>query len=196
MEEKRRIIVGISGASGTVYGIRLLETLRSCEEIETHLVITGVAKKIIRHENGLEPDDVLRLADQVYSIDALGAAIASGSFLAEGMIIIPCSIKSLSGIANSFNDNLLIKVADVCLKERRKLLLVLRETPLHLGHLELMARVTSYGAVILPPVPAFYHQPQTVDDLIDHTIGKILDNFGIEHNLFRRWQGMEVDDDL
>ncbi len=186
--KKRKIIIGISGASGTIYGIRLLETLKNYSEIETHLIISDTAKEIIQYENSRNPDEVLRLADIVYPINELGAAISSGSFLSEGMIIAPCSIKSLSGIANSYNDNLLIKAADVCLKERRKLIIVLRETPLHLGHLELMTRVTRYGAILLPPMPSFYHNPKTIDDIVNQTVGKMLDNFGIIHNLFKRWK--------
>ena len=188
---KRKIIIGISGASGTIYGVRLLETLRNYSEIETHLVISDIAKEIIKHEDGRDPGGVLELADIVHPIKNLGAAISSGSFLTEGMIIAPCSIKSLSGIANSYNDNLLVRAADVCLKERRKLIIVLRETPLHLGHLELMTKVTQYGATLLPPMPSFYHKPKTIDDIINQTVGKVLDNFGIEHNLFTRWQGKE-----
>ena len=193
--KKRKIIIGISGASGTIYGIRLLETLKSYGEIETHLVISAVAKEIIQHENDRDPDEVLSLADIVHPITNLGAAISSGSFLTEGMIIAPCSIKSLSGIANSYNDNLLVRAADVCLKERRKLIIVLRETPLHLGHLELMARVTRYGATLLPPMPSFYHKPKTIDDIVNQTVGKVLDNFGIKHNLFKRWKSGEVGDE-
>jgi 4-hydroxy-3-polyprenylbenzoate decarboxylase len=193
--KKRKIIIGISGASGTIYGIRLLETLKNYQEIETHLVISDIAKEIIQHEDGRDPDGVLRLADIVHPINNLGAVISSGSFLTEGMIIAPCSIKSLSGIANSYNDNLLVRAADVCLKERRKLIIVLRETPLHLGHLELMTRVTRYGATLLPPMPSFYHNPKTIDDIINQTVGKVLDNFGIEHNLFKRWKNKEAGDD-
>jgi len=189
---KRKIIIGISGASGTIYGVRLLETLRNYSEIETHLVISDIAKEIIKHEDGRDPEKVLELADIVHPIKNLGAAISSGSFLTEGMIIAPCSIKSLSGIANSYNDNLLVRAADVCLKERRKLIIVLRQTPLHLGHLELMTRVTQYGATLLPPMPSFYHKPKTIDDIINQTVGKVLDNFGIEHNLFTRWQSDEM----
>ncbi|MEA3333438.1 MAG: UbiX family flavin prenyltransferase [Pseudomonadota bacterium] len=185
---KRKIIIGISGASGTIYGIRLLETLQSYSEIETHLVISNIAKEIILHESGRDPDEVLKLADIVHPINNLSAAISSGSFLTEGMIIAPCSIKSLSGVANSYNDNLLIRAADVCLKERRKLIIVLRETPLHLGHLELMTKVTQYGATMLPPTPSFSHNPKTIDDIINQTVGKVLDNFGIIHNLFKRWK--------
>ena len=190
--KKRKIIIGISGASGTIYGVRLLETLRDYNNVETHLVISDIAKEIIQHEDGRNPDKVLELADIVHPIKNLGAAISSGSFLTEGMIIAPCSIKSLSGIANSYNDNLLVRAADVCLKERRKVIIVLRETPLHLGHLELMTRVTQYGATLLPPMPSFYHKPKTIDDIINQTVGKVLDNFGIEHNLFTRWKSEEA----
>ena len=193
--KKRKIIIGISGASGTIYGVRLLETLKNYQEIETHLVISDIAKEIILHENGRDPDEILSLADIIHPITNLGAAISSGSFLTEGMIIAPCSVKSLSGIANSYNDNLLVRAADVCLKERRKLIIVLRETPLHLGHLELMARVTRYGATVLPPMPSFYHNPKTIDDIVNQTVGKVLDNFGIEHNLFKRWKSEEAGDD-
>jgi 4-hydroxy-3-polyprenylbenzoate decarboxylase len=189
--KRRKIIIGISGASGTIYGVRLLETLQKYSEIETHLVISDIAKEIIKHEDGRDPEKVLELADTVHPIKNLGAAISSGSFLTEGMIIAPCSIKSLSGIANSYNDNLLVRAADVCLKERRKLIIVLRETPLHLGHLELMTRVTQFGATLLPPMPSFYHKPKTIDDIINQTVGKMLDNFGIEHNLFTRWKSEE-----
>jgi len=191
MTQRRKIIVGISGASGTVYGIRLLEVLKSYDDIETHLVISDIAKEIIQHENGRDPDEVLNLADIVHPIHHLGASISSGSFLTEGMIIAPCSVKSLSGIANSYNDNLLVRAADVCLKERRKLIIVLRETPLHLGHLELMTRATRYGATLLPPMPSFYHNPKTIDDIVNQTVGKVLDNFGVEHNLFKRWKSQD-----
>ena len=193
--EKRKIIIGISGTSGTIYGVRLLEILKNYSEIETHLVISGIAKEIIEHESGWDPDEVLSMADIVHPINDLGAAISSGSFLTEGMIIAPCSVKSLSGIANSYNDNLLVRAADVCLKEGRKLIIVLRETPLHLGHLELMTRVTRYGATLLPPMPAFYHNPKTIDDIINQTVGKMLDNFGIVHNLFKRWKSEEAENE-
>jgi len=195
MTQKRKIIIGISGASGTIYGVRLLEILREYPAVETHLVISDIAKEIIERENGRDPDDILALADIVHSITNLGAAISSGSFLTEGMIIAPCSVKSLSGIANSYNDNLLVRAADVCLKERRKLIIVLRETPLHLGHLELMAKVTRYGATLLPPMPSFYHKPKTIDDIVNQTVGKVLDNFGIKHNLFKRWKSGEIGDE-
>lgn len=190
-----RLLVGISGATGPIYGIRLLEVLKQ-KKIETHLVISSSSKPIISQETPYSLDDVKGLASYVYENEDLEAPISSGSFLTEGMVIIPCSIKSLSGIAHSFNENLLIRAADVTLKERRKLVLVVRETPLHLGHIELMYRASQMGAILLPPVPAFYFHPKTIDDLINHTIGKILDLFGIEHQLFNRWGGNSVKRDL
>jgi 4-hydroxy-3-polyprenylbenzoate decarboxylase len=187
----KKIIVGISGATGAIYGIRLLEFL-SKSEVETHLIITEAAENTILMETDLKVDDVKSLAKVSYDIKNLGADVSSGSFLSEGMVIIPCSIKSLSGIANSFNENLLIRVADVTLKERRKLVLVVRETPLHLGHIELMLQASRMGATLLPPVPAFYFYPKTIDDLINHTVGKVLDLFGINHHLFNRWGSNSV----
>jgi 4-hydroxy-3-polyprenylbenzoate decarboxylase len=187
----KRLIVGISGATGAIYGIRLLEVL-SKSDVETHLVITEAAQETILMETSWKVEDVKSLAKVSYDIKHLGADISSGSFLSEGMAIIPCSIKSLSGIANSFNENLLIRTADVTLKERRKLVLVVRETPLHLGHIELMLRASRMGAILLPPVPAFYFHPKTIDDLINHTVGKVLDLFGINHHLFNRWGSSEV----
>lgn len=186
-----RIIVGISGATGSIYGIRLLEILNE-KKIETHLVISSTSKKIIQQETSYLVEDVKGLASCVYENEDLGASISSGSFLSEGMVMIPCSIKSLSGIANSFNENLLIRAADVTLKERRKLVLVVRETPLHLGHIELMLQASRMGAILLPPVPAFYFHPKTIDDLINHTVGKVLDLFGIDHHLFHRWGSNRV----
>lgn len=182
----KRIIVGISGATGIIYGIRLMEVLREVD-IETHLIVTEAAKKTILLETNYKIDYIESLADYVYDIENIGGAIASGSFITEGMVVIPCSIKSLSAIAHSYNDNLLVRAADVTLKEGRKLVLVIRETPLHSGHLKLMLSVTENGGVIFPPIPAFYHMPKTIGEIIDHTVGKILDLFGIEHQLYRRW---------
>jgi len=182
----KKLIVGISGATGAIYGIRLLEVL-SKSDVETHLIITEAAEKTILMETNWEIKKIKSLAKVTYDIKDLGAAVSSGSFLSEGMVIIPCSIKSLSGIANSFNENLLIRAADVTLKERRKLVLVVRETPLHLGHLELMLQASRIGATLLPPIPAFYFHPKTIDDLINHTVGKVLDLFGMNHHLFNRW---------
>jgi 4-hydroxy-3-polyprenylbenzoate decarboxylase len=191
----KRLTVGISGATGAIYGIRLLEVL-SKSDVETHLIITEPAENTIRMETAWKIEDVKSLAKVSYDIKNLGADVSSGSFLSEGMVIIPCSIKSLSGIANSFNENLLIRAADVTLKERRKLVLVVRETPLHLGHIELMLQASRMGAILLPPVPAFYFHPKTIDDLINHTIGKVLDLFGLNHHLFNRWGSSEVKENL
>ena len=156
-------------------------------EIETHLIITSTAEKIILQETSYSIKEVKRLASTVYQNEDLDAPISSGSFKTDGMIIIPCSIKSLSGIAHSYNENLLIRAADVTLKERRKLLLVVRETPLHQGHIELMLQASRTGAILFPPMPAFYFQPKTIEDLINQTVGKVLDLFGIDHDLFERW---------
>jgi 4-hydroxy-3-polyprenylbenzoate decarboxylase len=184
----KRLIVGISGASAAIYGIRLLGVLRETD-VETHLVISSAAKKIILLETDFKVEEVEALADHVYDIDDIGAAIASGSFRTDGMVIIPCSIKSLSAIANSYGANLLLRAADVTLKERRRLVAVVRETPLHRGHLQLMLKVTDMGAIIFPPLPAFYHRPQSIEDIVDHTVGRVLDLFGIDHALFERWSG-------
>jgi len=182
----KRLVVGITGATGAIYGIRLLEFL-SKSDVETHLVISDSAEKTIRMETHWTLEQVKALATVTYHMEDVGADISSGSFHAEGMVVIPCSIKSLSAIANSYNENLLIRAADVALKERRKLVLVVRETPLHRGHLSLMLNVADAGAVILPPIPAFYFLPKTLDDIINHTVGRVLDVFGIDHRLFNRW---------
>ena len=171
-----------------MYGARLLEVLRETT-VETHLVVSDAAKRVAELEAGYTPGQLEALADVSYGNSELDAPISSGSFLTMGMIIAPCSIKSLSSIARCASDTLMARAADVVLKERRKLVLVVRETPLHLGHLHLMTEVTEYGAVVLPPVPGFYHEPRTVDDIVEHTVGKILDQFGLEHDLFKRWQG-------
>jgi 4-hydroxy-3-polyprenylbenzoate decarboxylase len=184
-----KLVVGITGATGVIYGIRLLEVLSSIKNIETHLIISKAAESIIKSETEWAIKDVKKLASYNYDIQDLGACISSGSFCRDGMIIAPCTIKTMSAVAFSFDDNLIIRAADVSLKERQKLVLLVRETPLHLGHLRNMERLTEMGALIMPPVPAFYHKPATIDDLIDHTIGKILDVFDIRHNLFRRWSG-------
>lgn len=181
-----RLIIGISGATGSIYGARLLEILKK-KRIETHLIITSTAKKIILQETSYPIEGIKNLASRVYENEDLDAPISSGSFKTDGMVVIPCSIKTLSGIAHSYNDNLLIRAADVTLKERRKLILGVRETPLHQGHIELMLRAARIGAILLPPMPAFYFQPKTIDDLINHTVGKVLDLFQIDHHLFERW---------
>ncbi len=184
----QRLIVGISGASGTIYGIRLLEVLRDTP-IETHLIMSEAAKAVAELETEYSVAQIETLADVVYRNDDLAAPVSSGSFQTMGMVVAPCAVKSLSAIAHSHNDNLLTRAADVVLKEKRRLVLVVRETPLHLGHLRLMAEAAEYGAIILPPMPSFYHQPKTIADIVDHTVGKVLDQFGIEHQLFRRWAG-------
>jgi flavin prenyltransferase len=185
-----RLIVGISGSTGAIYGARLVQVLRDVVDVETHLVMSDAARLTIEYETEFSADQVVSWADRLYNHRDIGAAIASGTFITAGMVIAPCSMKTLSAVATSLNDNLLTRAADVCLKERRKLVLVPRETPLHLGHLRLMADVTQAGAVVLPPMAAFYHRPKTVLDLVDHTIGKILDQFAIEHELFERWSGL------
>jgi len=185
----KQIIVGITGASGVIYGIRLLEVLRELN-IETHLILTEVAKKNILIETTSPVEKVEELAYKVHGIEDLAAPISSGSFKTDGMVIVPCTIKTLSGVAHSYDENLLIRAADVTLKEGRRLIVVVRETPLHMGHLELMYKVAQLGGVILPPIPAFYHSPRRIEDLIDHTIGKILDLMEIDHSLYKRWEGV------
>jgi 4-hydroxy-3-polyprenylbenzoate decarboxylase len=181
-----RIIVGLSGASGVIYGVRILSLLKE-KGFETHLIISEAGKRNIEIETDYKADEVAAMATHVHDNKDVGASIASGSFLTDGMVVVPCTIKSLSGIANSYNNNLLVRAADVTLKEKRKLVLVVRETPLHKGHLRLMTLAADMGALILPPVPSFYHQPKTIEDIIDQTIGKVFDYLGIEHNLFKRW---------
>ncbi len=188
----KRIVIGISGASGVTYGVRMLDVLRKTD-FETHLIISNAGRLNIEIETSYRPAEVEAMADFVYDHKDLAAALASGSFLTEGMVVIPCTIKSLSGIANSYNENLLVRAADVTLKEKRKLVLVVRETPLHIGHLRLMTLAAEMGAHILPPVPSFYHRPKTIDDIIDQTIGKVFDYIGIEHDLFNRWGEAEKD---
>jgi 4-hydroxy-3-polyprenylbenzoate decarboxylase len=184
----RRIVVGISGASGAIYGIRMLEVLSKAEDIEVHLILSPSAGQTIVDETDWTVSDVKALADVVYNNKDIGASLSSGSYRHDGMLVAPCSVKTLSGIVNSYDDNLLTRAADVALKERRRVVLLVRETPLHLGHIELMARAASYGAVVMPPVPAFYHRPQSLDDVINQTVGKALDLFDISHKLFRRWK--------
>ena len=185
----KRIIIGISGASGVIYGVRLLEVLRDIEDIETHLILSRGARVTMNLEEARSPEEVELLADRVYAPEDLAAPPSSGSFQTEGMIVAPCSMKSLSMIALSLNDNLLVRAADVTIKERRKLVLIPRETPLHLGHLRAMTAITEMGGIILPPVPSFYHHPRTIEDIVDQTVGKALDQFGIPHELFDRWTG-------
>jgi 4-hydroxy-3-polyprenylbenzoate decarboxylase len=188
-----RIIVGITGASGVIYGIRLLEVLKDLG-METHLVLTEEAKKTIYLETTFTAEEVEGLAARVHHIDDLGAPISSGSFKVDGTVIVPCTIKTLSGVAHSYSEDLLIRAADVTLKERRRLILVVRETPFHKGHLELMLKVAELGGIILPPIPAFYHLPRRIEDLIDHTVGRILDIMQLEHSLYERWGEHKMED--
>jgi 4-hydroxy-3-polyprenylbenzoate decarboxylase len=182
----KRIVVGISGASGVIYGARLLELLKDTD-YETHLIISESGKLNFEIETQYEAADIESMADRVWDHKNMAASLASGSFITEGMVVVPCTIKTLSGIANSYNENLIVRAADVTLKEKRKLVLVVRETPLHKGHLRLMTMAADMGAHILPPVPSFYHQPKSIEDIIDQTIGKIFDYIGIQHHLFKRW---------
>ena len=188
------LIVAITGATGVVYGVELLRVLKDLG-VPTHLILSEAAVRNLNIETPYSVDEVRAMAEVVYSNKDVGAAVASGSFRTQGMIVAPCTVKSLSAIANSFTYNLIIRAADVTLKERRTLVLMVRETPLHKGHLDLMSRAADIGAVILPPMPAFYHMPQTIMDIVHQSIGKALDQVGIEHNLFRRWTGEKTADD-
>jgi 4-hydroxy-3-polyprenylbenzoate decarboxylase len=184
---KKKLIIGISGATGAIYGVRILEILEGLEGIETHLVLTKAGKMTIQVETPYSVKDVESMADVVHDVGNVGASISSGSFRTAGMVIAPCSMKSMGGIAHSLGGDLLVRAADVVLKERKKLVLVVRETPLHLGHLEAMVALTRMGAVVFPPVPAFYHLPKTLDDVINQTVARILDQFDIDVKLFHRW---------
>jgi len=186
---KKRIIVGITGASGVIYGIRALECLAAMDDVETHLILSESARVTVAVETDYDVEAIKALADICHSNDNLAASISSGSFRTDGMMILPCSIKTLSGVANSYADSLMVRAADVALKESRRLVLVVRETPLHPGHLRLQMLAAEAGAVILPPAPAFYHKPETVEELINHTVGRVFDQFGLETDLFRRWGG-------
>jgi 4-hydroxy-3-polyprenylbenzoate decarboxylase len=188
---QRRLVIGITGASGVIYGVRLLESLKN-SGIESHLVMTRAAEMTIAYETTHTAKDVRALADRSYAITDIGAAIASGSFHTLGMVVMPCSMKTLAEIATGVSGNLLSRAADVTLKERRRLVLVPRETPLHLGHIRNMAAATEIGAIIAPPMPAFYAQPQSLDDMIDHTVGRVLDLFGLDSGLVKRWHGRPV----
>jgi 4-hydroxy-3-polyprenylbenzoate decarboxylase len=190
------VIIGITGATGVIYGIRLLEVLASINGIETHLIISEAGETTIKCETGRTVESVKKLATCTYDYKDMGARISSGSFTRDGMIIAPCTIKTMSALASSYNDNLIIRSGDVTLKERKKLILLVRETPLHLGHLRSMQLLTEMGAVIMPPVPAFYHQPKTIQDIVDYTVGKMLDMMSIKHNLFQRWPGCTSDGEI
>jgi flavin prenyltransferase len=187
----KRVIVGITGASGAVYGLTALRALRAAG-VETHLIVSRSAQITMAHETETRPADLAGLADVIYRIDDIGAAISSGSFRTEGMLIAPCSIRSLSEIASGVTSSLLTRAADVVLKERRKLILMVRETPFHLGHLRSMTAVTEMGAIVMPPVPAFYIRPTTLQDIVDHSVGRALDLLGLDNSLVSRW-GEAVD---
>ncbi len=190
----KRIVVGISGASGVIYGARLLEVLKDTD-YETHLIISESGRLNFEIETQYKAAEIESMADRVWDHKNMAASLASGSFITEGMVVVPCTIKTLSGIANSYNENLIVRAADVTLKEKRKLVLVVRETPLHKGHLRLMTMAADMGAHILPPVPSFYHQPKSIEDIIDQTIGKIFDYIGIQHDLFKRWGSNKLKSD-
>ncbi len=190
------LIIGITGATGVIYGIRLLEVLSSTDDIETHLIISEAGEMNIEGETNRKIEDIKKLASFSYDIRDVGASLASGSFQRDGMIIAPCTVKTMSALANSYTENLLIRAGDVTLKERKKLVLLVRETPLHIGHIRNMEKLCEMGAIIMPPVPAFYHKPKTIQDIIDHTIGKTLDMFDIKHNLFQRWAGLVSKEEL
>ncbi len=192
MAKSKRLIVGISGASGIIYGVRVLEALRE-GGVETHLVMSRSAEVTLAYEMGMKVAEVHALADVVHPIQDIGASISSGSFRTEGMIVAPCSIKSMSEIAAGTTGTLLTRAADVVLKERRRLVLMVRETPLHMGHLRTMANVSEMGAIVMPPVPAFYHKPKSIDDIVNQTIGRALDLFGFDLGIVKRW-GEEPED--
>jgi flavin prenyltransferase len=190
---RRRLIVAMTGATGSIYGLRILEALRAIGGWETHLVVSEAGMLNAFQEYRLARKDINRLADVVHNVRDVGASIASGSFITAGMVIAPCSMKTLAGVAHAFSDNLITRAADVILKERRRLVLVTREAPLNLAHLRNMVAVTEMGGVVFPPVPAFYSRARTIDDLVNHTVGRILDLFGVEHDTINRWQGMKSD---
>ncbi|MCD1124505.1 UbiX family flavin prenyltransferase [Jinshanibacter sp. LJY008] len=190
----KRLIVGISGASGAIYGVRLLQVLQGCAEVETHLIVSNAARQTLAMETDYSLRDVTSLASVVHDVRDIAASVSSGSFRCHGMVILPCSMKTLSAIVNSYTDDLLSRAADVTLKERKPLVLCVRETPLHLGHLRLMTQAAELGAVIMPPAPAFYHRPQSVQDIVDQTVNRVLDQLDIqlEQDLFERWQGSKL----
>ena len=184
----KRLIIAITGASGAIYGVRALQMLRGIDGWESHLIVSPAALQTIAEEVEMSAPDVRALADHVHNHKDVGASLASGSFRTEGMLIAPCSVKTLSGVAHCYAEDLVVRAADVCLKERRRVVLLLRETPLHAGHIALMAQATASGAVIMPPVPAFYTKPASIDDVVDQTMARALDLFGIEPGVMKRWK--------
>ncbi|WP_428943617.1 UbiX family flavin prenyltransferase [Pantoea sp. FN060301] len=189
----KKLIIGISGASGVIYGVRALQILQQVSGVETHLVMSQAARQTLALESDYSVRDVQAMADVVHDVRDIAASISSGSFKTEGMMILPCSMKTLSGIVHSYTDGLLTRAADVVLKERRRLVLCVRETPLHLGHLRMMTTAAELGAIIMPPVPAFYHRPDNIMDIVDQTVNRVLDQFDItlEDDLFTRWEGAD-----
>ena len=188
---KKRLIVGITGATGAIYGVRLLEAIRALDDVESHVVMSDAGALNLWHELKMRRKDLEKLAAAAYNPKDIGAAIASGSFLTEGMVIAPCSMKTLAAVAHAHADDLVSRAADVVLKERRRLVLIPRETPLNLAHLRNMVAVTEMGGIIMPPVPAFYAMPKSIDDLVAHTVGRVLDLFGVHSARLARWQGMK-----
>ena len=196
MPDKKRLIIAMTGATGAIYGIRMLEILRTLPDWESHLVISKAGLVNLKYELDMDRTTLYRLADVTHGIDDIASAIASGSFKTEGIVIAPCSMKTLAGVAHAFADNLITRAADVILKERRRLVLITRETPLNLAHIRNMEMVTLMGGVIFPPVPAFYSGGKTVDDLVNHSVGRVLDLFDVEHNSIPRWAGVTGPADL
>jgi 4-hydroxy-3-polyprenylbenzoate decarboxylase len=190
---KKRLIVAMTGATGSIYGMRILEALRATGAWETHLIVSDAGMLNAWQEYRVARKDIQKLADVVHNVRDVGASVASGSFITEGMVVAPCSMKTLSGVAHAFSDNLITRAADVVLKERRRLVLITREAPLNLAHLRNMVAVTEMGGVIFPPVPAFYSRAKTIDDLVNHTVGRVLDLFGVAHEIISRWQGIKND---
>ncbi len=194
----KRLVIGVTGASGVIYAIRLLEVLQGVADVETHLVLSVAARQTIKYETRYTVDEVTQLADVRHPLKNIAASISSGSFKTMGMVVVPCSMKTLSGITHSYSDNLLLRAADVTLKDRRPLVLLPRETPLHIGHLRMMVQATEMGAIILPPMPAFYHRPQSINELVDQTVNRVLDVLDIElkEELFERWKGKSMNGEI
>ncbi len=184
----KRLIVAITGASGVIYGIRALEILRNMKDVESHVILSPSAARTMVEETDYEIDTVKKLADVLYNYKDIGAAISSGSFKTEGMLVAPCSVKTLSGIANCFDQELVVRAADVCLKERRRVVLMFRETPLHAGHIRLMEQATLNGAIVMPPVPGFYSRPKSIDDMVTQSVGRALDLLGLDAGVVKRWK--------
>ena len=189
-DRPQRIVIAITGATGAVYGVRLLQVLKELPLVETHLVVSDAAVLTLHQETGLQRKEVEALADVVHKQHNIGASIASGSFQSDGMVVAPCSMKTLASVAHGLSDNLVARAADVVLKERRRLVLMVRETPFNLAHLRNMTAVTEMGGIIFPPLPSFYHQPQSIAEMVDHTVARVIDLFGIEHQLAPRWNGL------